>query len=92
MDWAEDRLEELKRLWVEEALTSSQIAERMGITRGTVLGKINRLGLLRHLAVQGHHAAGRVVEIPVEPHQLVVALLQLVLLVQAFLAATASSM
>ncbi len=50
MAWTDDRLEELKRLWVEEALTSSQIAERMGISRGTVLGKINRLGLLRHLA------------------------------------------
>lgn len=50
MTWTDDRLEELKRLWVEEALTSSQVAQRMGITRGTVLGKINRLGLLRHLA------------------------------------------
>ncbi len=50
MDWTEDRLEELKRLWVDETRTSSQIAERMEITRGMVLGKINRLGLLRHLA------------------------------------------
>ncbi len=50
MEWSEDRLEELKRLWVEEALTASEIAQRMGISRGTVLGKISRLGLLRHLA------------------------------------------
>ena len=49
MDWTDDRLEELKRLWVDEALTSGEIAQRMGISRGTVLGKINRLGLLRYL-------------------------------------------
>ena len=33
---------------MEESLSSSEIAERMGISRGTVMGKINRLGLLRH--------------------------------------------
>jgi hypothetical protein len=49
--WTDDRLEELKRLWVEEALASNEVAQRMGITRGTVMGKINRLGLLRHRAV-----------------------------------------
>ncbi len=50
MTWTDDRLEELKRLWVEEALPASEIAQRLGISRGMVLGKINRLGLLRHLA------------------------------------------
>ena len=44
--WTDERLEELRRLWVEETLSSSEIAERMGISRGTVMGKINRLGLL----------------------------------------------
>ena len=46
--WTEDRLEELRRLWIEETLSSGEIAKRMGISRGTVMGKINRLGLLRH--------------------------------------------
>ncbi len=46
--WTEERLAELRRLWVEETLSSSEIAQRMGISRGTVMGKINRLGLLRH--------------------------------------------
>src|SRR3712207_1925376 len=46
--WTDERLEELRRLWVEESLSSSEIAQRMGISRGTVMGKINRLGLLRH--------------------------------------------
>ena len=46
--WTEERLAELRRLWVEETLSSSEIAWRMGISRGTVMGKINRLGLLRH--------------------------------------------
>ena len=41
MTWTDNRLVELKRLWGEEALTSTQIAARMWITRGTVLGKIN---------------------------------------------------
>jgi GcrA cell cycle regulator len=45
--WTDDRLAELRRLWVEESLSSSEIAQRMGISRGTVMGKINRLGLLR---------------------------------------------
>ena len=49
--WTDDRLEELKRLWVEEALASNEVARRMGISRGTVMGKVNRLGLLRHQAV-----------------------------------------
>ena len=46
--WTDERLEELKRLWVEETLSSTEISQRMGISRGTVMGKINRLGLLRH--------------------------------------------
>ncbi len=45
--WTDERLAELRRLWVEETLSSSEIAQRMGISRGTVMGKINRLGLLR---------------------------------------------
>ncbi len=46
--WTEERLAELRQLWVEETLSSSEIAKRLGISRGTVMGKINRLGLLRH--------------------------------------------
>lgn len=46
--WTEDRLAQLRQLWVEEALSSGEIARRMGLSRGTVMGKINRLGLLRH--------------------------------------------
>jgi len=49
--WTDERLEELRRLWVEETLSSSEIARRLGISRGTVMGKINRLGLLRHSGV-----------------------------------------
>ena len=46
--WTEERLAELRQLWVEENLSSTEISQRMGISRGTVMGKINRLGLLRH--------------------------------------------
>ncbi len=39
--WTDDRLEELKRLWVEEALTSTQVAECMGITRASSMPAVD---------------------------------------------------
>ncbi len=36
--WTEERLTELRRLWVEEILSSSEIAQRMEISRGAVMG------------------------------------------------------
>ncbi len=65
--WTDDRLEELKRLWVEEALASNEVAQRMGISRGTVMGKINRLGLLRHRAVPSLAQTSEAAEASQEP-------------------------
>src|SRR3712207_6620916 len=48
MAWTDDQVEELRRLWVEDTLPSTEIARRLGISREAVMGKINRLGLLRH--------------------------------------------
>jgi GcrA cell cycle regulator len=48
--WTDERTAELTRLWVEEKLSGSQIAERMGLShRNAVMGKIHRLGLTRKL-------------------------------------------
>jgi len=45
MSWTDERVEQLKKLWIE-GLSASQIAARMGgITRNAVIGKVHRLGL-----------------------------------------------
>ena len=45
MSWTEDRVEVLKKLWIE-GLSASQIAAQLGgVTRNAVIGKVHRLGL-----------------------------------------------
>lgn len=45
MSWTDERVEQLKKLWIE-GLSASQIAARMGgVTRNAVIGKVHRLGL-----------------------------------------------
>jgi GcrA cell cycle regulator len=45
INWTEDRVEALKRLW-NEGLSASQIANELGnVTRNAVIGKVHRLGL-----------------------------------------------
>ncbi|MBI3433948.1 MAG: GcrA cell cycle regulator [Proteobacteria bacterium] len=45
MDWTEERVELLKKLWAD-GLSASQIAGELGgITRNAVIGKVHRLGL-----------------------------------------------
>ena len=42
--WTDDRVEVLKKLWVE-GLSAAQIANRLGgVTRNAVIGKVHRLG------------------------------------------------
>jgi GcrA cell cycle regulator len=43
--WADAAVETLKRLWGEPDLSAAMIAQRLGVTRNAVLGKIHRLGL-----------------------------------------------
>ncbi len=45
MAWTDDRVELLKKLWID-GLSASQIANQMGgVTRNAVIGKVHRLGL-----------------------------------------------
>lgn len=40
--WSKDKIDQLTAFW-SEGLTASQCAERLGVTRNAVIGKINRL-------------------------------------------------
>lgn len=43
--WTDERVEQLKKLWIE-GLSASQIAGELGnVTRNAVIGKVHRLGL-----------------------------------------------
>ena len=45
MGWTEERVETLKKLWLD-GLSASQIAKHLGgVTRNAVIGKVHRLGL-----------------------------------------------
>jgi GcrA cell cycle regulator len=45
MSWSDERVEILRKLWVD-GLSASQIAKQLGgVTRNAVIGKVHRLGL-----------------------------------------------
>jgi GcrA cell cycle regulator len=45
MSWTEDRVERLKKMWLE-GMSASQIAGELGgVTRNAVIGKVHRLGM-----------------------------------------------
>jgi hypothetical protein len=46
--WRDDQIAELRRLW-ERGLTGSEIAQSLGMSRGAVIGKLNRLGLIGNM-------------------------------------------
>jgi GcrA cell cycle regulator len=52
--WSDCKVAELRRLWVDEKLSGSQIALRLGLKdRNAVMGKIHRLGITRKLGANG---------------------------------------
>lgn len=60
--WNDQRVEELKKLWREDALSAAEIANRLGATsRNAVIGKARRLGLAfkGNLASPGNHFLGK---------------------------------
>ncbi|MFZ9950639.1 MAG: GcrA family cell cycle regulator, partial [Gemmobacter sp.] len=45
MSWTDERVETLRRMWLE-GQSASQIAKELGgVTRNAVIGKVHRLGL-----------------------------------------------
>ena len=44
LQWTDDRLEKLKKLW-EEGLSISQIGKELGVSRNAIAGKVHRMKL-----------------------------------------------
>ena len=52
MGWTDERVELLKKLWLD-GLSASQIAKQLGgVTRNAVIGKVHRLGLVPRVITQ----------------------------------------
>jgi GcrA cell cycle regulator len=59
MSWTDDRVESLKKLWLD-GLSASQIAQELGnVTRNAVIGKVHRLGLSGRAKSVSHSAISR---------------------------------
>lgn len=59
MNWTDERVEKLKRLWAE-GLSASQIAAQLGgVSRNAVIGKVHRLNLPGRAKAGGSSAAAR---------------------------------
>ena len=59
MNWTDERVEKLKKLW-SEGLSASQIAAQLGgVSRNAVIGKVHRLSLPGRAKAGGNAAAAR---------------------------------
>lgn len=59
MNWTDERVEKLKRLWAE-GLSASQIATQLGgVSRNAVIGKVHRLCLPGRVKAGGNTASSR---------------------------------
>lgn len=59
MSWTEERVEQLKKLWLD-GLSASQIAGELGgVTRNAVIGKVHRLGLSGRAKSTSHSTIAR---------------------------------
>ncbi|CAD7043062.1 GcrA cell cycle regulator [Pseudorhizobium halotolerans] len=59
MNWTDERVEKLKRLWAE-GLSASQIAAQLGgVSRNAVIGKVHRLNLPGRAKAGGSTGANR---------------------------------
>jgi GcrA cell cycle regulator len=59
MNWTDDRVELLKKLWSEGLSASAIAAELGGVTRNAVIGKVHRLGLSGRVKPQASQAQRR---------------------------------
>ena len=59
MSWTDERVDQLKKLWLD-GLSASQIAQELGgVTRNAVIGKVHRLGLSGRAKSVSHTAMVR---------------------------------
>ncbi|HSO47465.1 MAG TPA: GcrA family cell cycle regulator [Rhizobiaceae bacterium] len=59
MSWTDERVDQLKKLWLD-GLSASQIAQELGgVTRNAVIGKVHRLGLSGRAKTASHTAIAR---------------------------------
>ncbi len=66
MQWTDDRVERLKRLWAE-GLSASQIAAQLGgVSRNAVIGKVHRLNLPGRAKAGGSSTAARPTKRPAQ--------------------------
>jgi GcrA cell cycle regulator len=69
MNWTDERVERLKKLW-SEGLSASQIAAQLGgVSRNAVIGKVHRLNLPGRAKAGGSTAQSRAVKRPAAPQQ-----------------------
>ena len=62
--WNEDKIQELKNLYLTSDLSSVEIAKRLGLTKNAVIGKIHRMGLNIEKANIGKDSVDIVEQLP----------------------------
>src|SRR6186713_2052734 len=68
MNWTDERVEQLKKLWAD-GLSASQIASQLGgVTRNAVIGKVHRLNLSGRAKPASNAARPRKAR-PTSPHR-----------------------
>lgn len=58
LEWTDDRVALLSKLWVEEHRTASQCARELGVTRNAVIGKVHRLQFEKRVDVSAKKLKG----------------------------------
>lgn len=60
-DWSDERVLKLREFW-DRGLSTTVIGARLGVSKGAVCGKVNRLGLSRGIARSGKAKSQKVKE------------------------------